>query len=192
MSLDIIYGCMYSEKSTRLITFVTKCADIGLNCLYINHSKDIRLTESNDDIVSTHNSTYQKLSPKVKSAKISRLDEIDVSDYHVIGIDEGQFFSGIVPTIRKWVLTLKKKVLIASLDSDFKLQPFGEVHLLIGLCAPGHITKLYAICKKCEPHKMKKAGCTMKITDDNTLIDVGGADKYLPVCLECYQKYNTH
>lgn len=192
MSLEIIFGSMYSGKSSNLIAKITRAADVGLKTLYINHNKDIRITESSDSVVSTHNSGFQKLSKKVKGIKIEKLSDVDVSDYDVIGIDEGQFFVGIVSIIRQWVLELNKRVIIASLDSDFMLRPFGEVHLLIGLCEPGHINKLYAICKKCDPNDLKEAGYTLKTSEDNSIIDPGGVDKYLPVCMKCYKKYNKH
>jgi thymidine kinase len=192
MSLELFWGPMFSGKTTALISKLTRHADVGMRCLYINHSKDVRLSESADDIVTTHNSSYQKLSKKVDGIKTNDLDAVEVDDYDIIGIDEGQFFSGIVPIIRRWVLVLGKRVFIASLDSDYLLRPFGETHLLTGLCPAGSITKFAAICKRCDPKDLRDAGYTLKIAGGDTQVDVGGADKYVPVCLTCHKLYNKY
>lgn len=192
MSLEIIFGCMFSGKSSELRSRLTRYADVDLKVLYINHSKDKRVTVSFDEYMSTHDSGFQKMSSKVTKIKAPSLDDIDVVSFQIIGIDEAQFFNNIDSVIRKWVLTLRKRVIIASLDLDFKLRPFGEVHNLVGLCAPGGLKKLSAICKMCDPNDLRDAGYTLKISEDDSLLDPGGSDKYLPVCLPCYQKYNKH
>lgn len=188
---DIIWGCMYSGKSTECKLRLTRFADFGVKCLYVNHSSDVRLSESGDDVGTSHNSTFEKLSKKVDRIKVSSLDDADFDKYKVIGIDEFQFFSGTVPLINKLV-NMGKKIIIASLDCDFKKRPFGESHLLVGLCGPGRIIKLPAICKKCDPEDPREAGWTLKIGGSDDVIDVGGIDKYLPVCSRCYDKYNIH
>lgn len=240
MSLEIVYGCMFAGKSTELIARLTRRADFGKKCLYINHSKDIRLSESTDGIVSTHNSGFQKLSKKITGIKVSHINDIDINvdEYDDIGIDEFQFFHDkveekstesieentkenikakessdgpeestkegksndkpkikydiTIATIRDWVLRLRKRVIIASLDSDFKLNPFGCAHHLIGLCGKGGVVKLTAICVKCENENPNDAPHTMKIAGDDSVLDPGGSDKYIPVCMKCYLIYNKY
>ena len=205
MSLEIIYGPMFSGKSTDLISKLTRYADVGLKCVYANHSKDIRLTESSDQLVTTHNSTFQKLSHKIEGVKVQYIWDINTSGKDVIGIDEGQFFcdeshnkedppcyNKTIEMIRYWVLKLNLKVIIASLDADFKLNPFGCMHNLIGLCGKGNLTKHTAICMKCDPFDRADAPYTMKIAGEDSIIDPGGADKYIPVCMKCYKKYNKY
>lgn len=213
MSLEIEYGPMFAGKSTALISKLTRYADVGLKCVYVNHSKDIRLTESSDQVVSTHNSTFQKLSHKIQGVKVSYIWDVNVEGKDVIGIDEGQFFydkeqiyldakgdvmdrkyiyDETIETIRRWVLVFNLKVIIASLDSDYKLRPFGCIHQLIGLCGKSGITKHVAICVKCDPMDRADAPYTMKIAGEDSIIDPGGADKYVPVCPKCYKKYNKY
>jgi len=201
MSLELEFGPMFAGKTTALISKLTRYADVGLSCIYINHSKDIRLTESSDQVTSTHNSTFQKLSRKIYGVKISSLSDIDVTSYEVIGIDEGQFFSDdnkgetfveFTETVRKWVVFENKKVIISSLDSDYKIRPFGGVHYLNGLCGKNGITKHVAICLKCDPGDRHDAPYTMKTTGNDSTLDPGGIDKYIPVCLKCYKKHNRY
>lgn len=195
----IIFGPMYAGKTTKLMQRLTMFADVGVPVLYINHVIDDRVTESSDDVVTSHNSQYKGSSHKVETIKVSSLDGVDVSRYSVIGIDEGQFFSDIVETVRKWVLEEGKHVFIASLDGDSNIKPFGRVHELICLCSPKGLYKLEAKCMNClaeslnsDQFSLVPAGFTFKKAGDNSKQqDVGGVDKYLAVCLRCYQDLSS-
>jgi len=193
--LTIFFGPMFSGKSTELIRQLTTAADIGLKTLYINHTFDDRTVESTDGIVTTHNSGFSKLSKKIDFIKTSDLSTINVLPYNVIGIDEGQFFVGLANIIRKWFYHLNKRIIIASLDGNFLMLPFGEVNQLISMCEPNNIHKLHAYCMKCLPN-IVKAGYTLKYnsvyTNDPNKPDVGGIDKYAAVCIDCYKNFNKH
>lgn len=192
MSVDISLGPVRSGKSTAVINKITRYADVGLKVMYVNHSKDIRLTESSDNVATSHNSGFQKLSKKIAGFKAARLSDVNFTGYHVVGIDEGQFFDDIVSVVRDLFINRGIHVVIASLDLDFKLNPIGSVNQLIGLCEPGHINKLAAICEKCDINSIKEAGFSMKISGNDSIEDPGGAEKYIPVCINCYKKYNTY
>lgn len=195
---------MFSGKSTTLRSEITTLADIGLDVLYINHVKDIRTTEAQTKDVTTHHSGFKGLSDKVNAIKVDKLSEVDVSNYHVIGVDEGQFFKDIDVVVRDWVVNMSKIVIIASLDGDFMMRPFGKAHKLICLCESGDVVKLSAICVKCVEHSLghsrmarvpasftAKFGIKPEIFN-NTVYDqedAGGKEKYLPVCMKCYQEY---
>lgn len=191
-SCKINFGCVRSGKSTAMISELTRAADVGLKVAYYNHSSDIRLTESSDSVVTTHNSGFTKLSKKINGFKVSSLSEVNFEGYHMVGIDEGQFFDDIVPVVRDLVLKKGIRVIIASLDYDYKLQPFGKVLELAGLCEPGNVNKLAAICEKCDVQDLRSASHSMKISGGTEIVDVGGADKYIPVCTKCYVKYNIY
>lgn len=197
----IIFGPMYAGKTTKLMQRLTMFADVGVPVLYINHIVDDRVTEASDDIVTTHNSQYKGSSHKVDKIKVSVLDSVDISKYSVIGIDEGQFFSDIVGTVRKWVLEEGKHIFIASLDGDSNIRPFGRVHELICLCSPKGLYKLEAKCMNClskslnsDQFSLVPAGFTYKKNTDTSQQDIsasqqqdiGGIDKYLAVCLRCH------
>ncbi len=193
-SLHIVVGPMFSSKSTSLIADITKEADNGLRVLYINHSSDVRETENQDGFVTTHSSGFRCLSDKITPMKATTLSEIPESmilEYDTLGIDEFQFFSDGVSTVRHWVLDLNRIVYIASLDGDWKMMPFGRVHELI--CIANTVTKLTAKCVMCR-HKIGNrvvsvdAHFTGKIGGDQTKqVEVGGADKYVPLCLPCHR-----
>lgn len=198
-SCKILFGPMFSKKSTRLREEITTLADVGLKCLYINNSKDERKTEAQDQNITTHHSGFKGLSDKVKIIKVKNLSSVDVSDYDAIAIDEGQFFEDLEKVVRDWVLKKAKIVIIASLDGDSMMEPFGQAHRLVCICESGNIEKLSALCVKCLEHSLNNgrliripASFTAKFNIDlenYTQIDVGGDEKYLPVCMGCYQKH---
>lgn len=200
-SCEIIFGPMFAGKSTRLSSELTESADIGLKCLYINHSSDERKTEFSSDLITSHSSQFQGLSSKVQSVKTFKLSDVNVDKYHVIGIDEAQFFGLKEPplkndlylTVRKWVLEKKKIVKLASLDGNFRMEPFGHAHELISICDPGNIIKLGARCTKCmvrekpfRHFRLIDAGFTMKKSGSGDDVEVGGADLYDAVCMKCH------
>lgn len=198
-SCRLIFGPMYSHKSTTLRKEITTLADIGLNVLYINHQKDIRTTESYDRNITTHHSGFKGLSDKITLISTDNLMSINISSYHAIGIDEGQFFDDLDIVVRNWVLCHNKIVIVASLDGNYMMEPFGKAHNLICICDPDNIVKLSAICVECLSSKssLVKAGFTAKLTIDPAVLErkikvtdeVGGKDKYKPLCMKCYKEY---
>ena len=197
--LHIAFGPMFSGKTTWLSLNLTTCADVGLKVCLINHEDDVRVTEGGDGKITTHSSQFKYLSHKIDSYRFKNLQLSNLFDqYDVIGIDEGQFFDNklangvpeIVQVVRDLVLKKKKTVFIASLDGDFRAQPFGHVKELLCLCDPGGLTKLGAKCMKClKEHKLVNAGFTARTVNAKTdeVKDVGGSDKYMAVCLDCFR-----
>ena len=183
---------MCSGKSTALIAYVTRSADIGLPSFYITHTSDVRLSEASDGTVTTHNSGFRGMSPKVHCIKVASLSTVDVSEFKVIGVDEFQFFTNGVEVIRHWIEDLHKIVIVASLDGDFMRGIIGEYPKLIPLIGASNVKGFKAVCKKCDPLEMRDAIYTVKLSTDNSIIDPGGVDKYCPVCPECYRKFNIH
>lgn len=196
-SCRLIFGPMFSGKSTTLRKELTTLADIGLKVLYINHSSDIRKTEKGDKIITTHHSGFKGLSDKITVIKNSNLRNIDINKYDVIGIDESQFFDELDEVVREWVLFKNKHVIVASLDGDYMMRPFGKAHNLISICESGDIIKLAAICSNCINNSIKdgkiirvSAGFTAKINIiEDIQIDIGGTDKYIPLCMRCYKNH---
>ena len=108
-----------------------------------------------------------------------------------ITIDEGQFFKDLT-LVRTWFLEYNFDVVVAALSADSDLQPFGHVHELMCIAYP--VNKLYAFCHECLKHKengrpkRKKAHHTFCTESKTGVVLVGASDKYLAVCLPCYQK----
>ena len=100
-------------------------------------------------------------------------------DYEVVGIDEGQFFSDLIP-FSESLANVGKIVIIAALDGTYQRTAFGDILKLVPLSES--IIKLNAICMVC----YNTAGFTKRITNEKAVELIGGTDKYMAVCRECY------
>lgn len=78
---------------------------------------------------------------------------------------------------------LKKHVVVSGLDGDCFRNTFGDIIKLIPIC--DSVDKLTAYCNKCNDGTL--APFSKKIIQtSNSLIDIGGSDKYIPVCRHHY------
>jgi thymidine kinase len=215
--LDIILGPMFSGKSTELIRILSTATHVNLKALYINHSLDKR---NSDSVFSTHAGHIKKVPDLVNlnMCSVSNLNEIDDSlldEVSVIGIDEGQFFEDLSP-IMKWIEEKNKRVVIVSLDGDYKRGVFGHVLEYIPKC--DSVRKLHSLCMRCAvkkniipalfTHKLSIEKKTVSShppsspsssppsspspsanNDIEQIVDVGSDDKYESVCRSCYIYY---
>ena len=184
--LEIFIGPMFSKKTSKILFELTSFADQRFRCLYINHIDDERETEGCDGSVTTHNSTFNKLSEKVDQIKVGDLCDVDVSEYDYIGVDELQFFSDAYENINDWVTIQGKRVYVASLDGDCYRRPFGDVFELIPLA--NKVTKCTAFCDICRDNRgiLKEAPFTARMTSDTSVKLVGGQDMYKAMCRTCH------
>lgn len=189
MSLSVYTGPMFSGKTTHMIQEVTRFCDIsGLKAVVINHELD---TRDEENLVSSHSSGYKGLSDKITVIFSQSLEKVNVDDYSIIGVDEACFFNDLYVTIEKWLVE-GKNIVCAGLDGNYKMQKFGQISELLHLS--DKFIKLPSICCKCleelnirnetvTPYNTVPAPFTRKkcILSSDT-IDIGGSDKYLPVC----------
>lgn len=187
-TITVIYGPMMSGKTTELLRNAVIYTSIKIRVLYLNHSHDIR----RDTVHSTHNPLFKTdLSEYIDMMKISDLstvtDEI-LQKYDVVCIDEGQFFEGLYAHVLKFSEMYKKNVIVSGLNGDFHRMPFGEMNSLISIA--DEVIKIHSCCKICaESHPpLKKDGIfTLRIGGDSeSVIDIGGSEKYVSVCRDCY------
>ena len=170
--LEIIIGNMFSGKSTELIRRINREKSIKKKILVINFSGDNRYSSNS---VVTHDQT------KINCLKLNKLNDLNkefVKNYDSFFIDEGQFFPDLYDFVLELVDRYRKHVVVSGLDGDANRTQFGDIIKLIPICDSVH--KLTAYCNKCNDGTV--APFTKKITNDTTLIDIGGSDKYIPVC----------
>lgn len=184
-SLELIIGPMFAGKTTELMRRLNLYNEMNLHVLYINSCYDNR-----GEIFSTHNETL-KNNNNITGVKANTLHDLFgyINDFDVIGIDEGQFFRNLFEDIKYIVNVLNKKVIVSGLDSDYKREPFGDIIKLIPLC--DSVIKYKPFCKLCrDDKKIVQAIFTLRHSSGDDLIDIGGKDKYYPVCRQCYNKNN--
>lgn len=190
-TLEIYIGPMFSGKTTRLNGELTNFAVKRFRTLKIIHCDDRRSdVASSDDRGSTHNPSYVSLYHKIDCIRTDKLSSVDVSEYHVIGIDESQFYPDLLVMVEKWVEQDGKHVRVAGLDGDANKRKFGQTLDLIPMC--DNIIKLSATCVPCL-HELQQNNFhgnilamlgpfTKRLTESTEQKDIGGSDKYIAVC----------
>ncbi len=187
--LDIIIGTMFSGKTSYLLGQIAKMAELNYRILYVNIEFDTR----SDNYFSTHNPFFdnhvdfikkESIKNNVHMCKSRTLSNIDISSYNIVIIDEAHFFDDLIEFTNK-ALELKKYIIVAGLQADFKGHKFGKILDLIPIST--NITRLHAYCSECAKNKMCRIAIySKKITKSKKINDVGGSDKYIPVCREHY------
>lgn len=147
------------------------------------------LTPNECNIITSHSSLFKGIPNKTDCLiRTLKLSHIDVSNYDIIAIEEGQFFDDLYETVKYWVDGLYKFVLIASLDTNWKRETFGQIHLCSSFA--NEINKCTADCLKCieelgdkvNLESLPKASFTARKIDCVDDILVGDFQKYEPTC----------
>ncbi|KAL1005514.1 hypothetical protein UPYG_G00060060 [Umbra pygmaea] len=162
--IQVIFGPMFSGKSTELMRRVRRFQIAQYNCLVIKYAKDIR---------------YSKHTMEAIPANC--LSEMRSLAQHacVIGIDEGQFFPDTVEFCEE-MANMGKTIIVAALDGTFQRKPFGNILNLVPLAES--VVKLNAVCMQC----YQEAAYTKRLGAEKEVEVIGGSDKYHAACRKCY------
>lgn len=168
MVLVLIFGCMFSGKSSELIRYIDEYT------LCINSSMDTRVGMS----IGTHDNVV------VESVKAKRLGEVIVSGgVRKILVDEGQFFEDLYENVMKWIEE-GYEVYVAGLNGGVMSEVIGEMYRLIPHCT-GIIYKT-AKCEKCGiTAQYGKFREKVKIEELRAEDYIGGKEKYIALCTKC-------
>ena len=188
--LDLVLGTMFSGKTTYILSQIAKMAELNYSILYINIEFDNR----SETIFSTHNPFFdthkdfikkESISNNVEMIKTKNLLDIKFEKKDVIIIDESHFFDDLVEFVNK-CLDANKHIIVAGLIADFKGNKFGKTLDLIPICS--NIKRLHAYCAECAKDKICCiATYSKRIVKCKKSIDIGGSEKYIPVC-----RYHYH
>lgn len=173
--LHIIFGPMFSGKSTKLINEINTLKMYKKNILIINSDKDIRVSHN---FIKTHNDI------QYKAIKLNDLDETKVSiiikKYDTVCIDEAQFFPNLIIFVKK-LLEFNIHIIVTGLNGDTNQNKFGHIIDLIPLA--NKIDKLSGICTLCNDGTLGDFSILKKKNKEkNEQILVGGDDMYQCVC----------
>jgi thymidine kinase len=172
MGLTIIMGNMFSGKTSELIRRLKRYKVIGKKIVVINSSKD---TRSSEEVLKTHDGVEF---PCLKVPHVSHcIIKESFCNADIVAIDEVQFFTQLRDFVQM-CLFLKKSVIIAGLDGDYKQQKFGEILDCIPMA--DDVVKLSALCMDCKDGT--PGPFTKRIIENQVLELVGGKDMYKAVC----------
>jgi len=179
--LEVICGSMFSGKSEELIRRLRRAEFARLTLQVFKHQLDDRTTT---DHVHAHSGATISA---VAAHSVQELRHKINPTTQVIGIDEVQFFE---PSIVQLILELidnKHRVIVAGLDLDFRMLPFGCMPALMAIA--DEIVKLKAVCVVCGD----EARFTQRLVDGkpaqaaDPLIMIGAQNCYQARCRSCYQ-----
>lgn len=178
-TLVMIVGPMYSGKTSELLSFI-EIYSLGKKKFKAFKPKiDFRYDDSR--IVSHSNIS-------VAAYNISKAEEIYSyldKDEKAVFIDEVQFFDEELRDIVLKLIFSGIDVYCAGLDVSYKNNPFPVTSLL--MAHADTIIKKKAVCHECGEYT---GTLSYKIVDNGGEIDVGGFEKYIAVCKDCYVKLN--
>ena len=163
--LKVIIGCMFANKTTELLRCAREYKSSGKSVLLINHSTDTRYGEN---CIKTHDGDYEN------SISVEYLRDVNIQNYQVIIIDEGQFFSDLFPYVTMWADTCDIKIIVAGLSGNSSREPIGDILRLIPHADEiQHLTTRCSLCD--EPAIYSKFIGTGSP-------GVGGSESYSQVC----------
>ncbi|MDP3788289.1 MAG: hypothetical protein Q8Q60_03155 [Candidatus Chromulinivorax sp.] len=190
-NLTVICGSMASGKSDEFIRILRRIkVAISDNVLIVKHIWDNRKLAGSEKDPSKN--IASRSGSSIECIAVNNVQEIremlKIHDYSVIGIDEAQFFNKeeLLTFVRE-MLALKKTVIIAGLDLDFRGETFGAMGDL--LARADEVIKLKAICSCC---KEDRYCITQRIIDgqpayyEDPIIMVGEST-YEARCSDCHK-----
>eukprot|EP00040_Diaphanoeca_grandis_P028701 m.166627 g.166627 ORF g.166627 m.166627 type:complete len:244 (-) comp31435_c1_seq1:891-1622(-) len=176
-NIQAIIGPMFSGKSTELLRRMRRHTIAKNSCALLKYCKDTRYSA---ECVSTHDQQQMKA---ISSATLMPIVD-QLTDTSVVGIDEGQFFPDVVEFC-ELMANQGKTVIVAALDGDFLRRPFGQIAELIPHAE--HVLKLNAVCFNCS----RDAAFSKRIAGGDEVEVIGGADKYVAACRQCFFLCNS-
>ena len=171
--IEMIVGPMFAGKTSELLSEIEQCK---VPFQVFKPSED---TRSGAEIVS-HDG--RRVQAEVISNAVQIIEKLKPGTRAVF-IDEVQFFSCVIASICRELEDMGIRVVCAGLDMDYRREQFPCVGPL--LVFAGKVTKLKAWCAVCG----KPAQYSWRFNpDDKDEVSIGGADKYEPRCLNCWEK----
>lgn len=172
--LNLILGCMYSSKSSTLISRHKRYTIGNKKCLLIKYAGDDRY---DIDHIVTHDGI------KVPATVCRHLMEVDnlVHKYDVICIDEIQFYKDAHIFCDKWA-NQGLIVEACGLNGTFKRTQFSIISKLIPMA--DNITFMTAISRETG----NDAIYSKRISDEIDDVVIGGFNKYIAADRETYFK----
>jgi thymidine kinase len=173
--IEVICGSMFSGKTEELIRRLRRAA--------IARQRIQVFKPAIDDRYSVH----QIVSHSSLSFDSSALlDVTQVYDHlrfdtQVVGIDEAQFFGDELVLVCENLAKRGIRVIVATLDQDWRGQPFGAVPNL--LCVAEYVTKMLAVCVVCG----NPANRSQRVSGGTGLVEVGSNEMYEARCRNCFR-----
>lgn len=171
--IRLYIGPMFCGKTSSLIEGYTRHEIGQRKCLLVKNSRDARYSVSN---IVAHDG--KSVASTVCCKLLCEIDHL-VGDFHVICIDEVQFFDDAHIFCDKWA-NQGLIVEAAGLCGTYTRSIFPVMAKLLPRAE--EIIKKVAVCRE----TCKDASFTKRITNDTDVVIIGGSDMYKPVDRKTY------
>uniref|UniRef100_A0A6C0H3T7 thymidine kinase n=1 Tax=viral metagenome TaxID=1070528 RepID=A0A6C0H3T7_9ZZZZ len=181
--ITLIYGPMFSGKTTKLIEIYREIQGTHKKCIAINYELDTRYGKNkiiSHDGLAIDCYSIKNLDDFIKNNATKEL--IANADY--IFINEAQFFDSLYTSVLYLNETLGKNVVLCGLDLDYKRDKFGTMMELLSKA-----TNVYKMTGKCA--KCSGASCYSHRSVNSHFQILIGTAEYIPLCETCYIKENN-
>jgi thymidine kinase len=175
MSLELVIGPMFSGKSSYILSVIRKYEAIGYPVLSVTTINDKRY-DASGAYIHSHNHEKHPAFAALTLGELYNYKELET--VKLVVIEEAQFFSDLIPFVRKMVEEHGKDVLVVGLDGDAERRPFGSLLNLVPFC--DKITKLNALCKLCGD--LTPAPFTHRKIKSEQQVMIGTEDLYEALC----------
>jgi len=180
---------MGSGKSLDLLKVAYNYEENGMKVLILTSKIDDRY---GSDIVKSRTGIGKDATGINRNDNIYEIIEYKSSilneEINCVLVDEVQFFNKEhIYQLVKIVDQLDIPVICYGLRSDFKLEPFGSTKYLMAIA--DEIEELKTICSECGKKKATvnaRFDETGKIITEGKQVEIGGNDKYRPLCRKCF------
>lgn len=180
-NLVVIVGPMFSGKTSELISFI-EIYNLGKKKIKV--FKPMLDTRYNETFIVSHSNSSVEAIPINNSSEI--IPQLD-GDEKAVFIDEVQFLDESLREVVVEMVNSGKDVYCAGLDLSYKNNPFRVTSLL--MAHADTVIKKKAVCHECGEYE---GTMTYKTVENGGEIDVGGFEKYIAVCRDCYLKLNKN
>ncbi len=182
--LTVVVGPMYSGKTSTLLSMIE---------IYTLGRKETKVFKpfiddrySMDHVVSHTGQKMPAVNVKT-SEEILRTVSDEIEKLDAIFIDEINFFdTGLLDVVQELIFS-EIDVFCVGLDMSYKHRPFPVTANLMAIA--DEVLKKKAVCHICGEYNATITHRTSNHIDSE--IDVGGMDKYIAVCRQCYRELNS-
>ena len=172
--LELIYGCMFSGKTTELIRRLGAARQTGAEVVAIKPRRDTRYAR---DRIVTH------VGDSFDATVIDQPEEVvsAAGGREVVGIDEAHFFDSRLADACRQLVELGRRVIVAMVDLDHRGRPFPAFPPLLALA--DEATRRTARCARCG----QVAEFSQRLIDSDEPIVVGASESYEARCPSCFR-----
>ena len=181
--LEIIYGPMFSGKTTKLIhLYNEKVKEFGQDkCIAFNYVLDKRYSGESEIVSHDGLRINCELLFDIRDFIDNPNNNARLKNINYIFINEAQFFPDLLNIILFITNILNKNVILCGLDLDFKKNKFGEILDLIPFS-----NKIHKMTGKCNTKNCNNPSIYSYLTIKYNSQLLIGNDVYIPLCEDCY------